>query len=103
MSLGRIEKRLTAAAVAAASFAAVLGGGPQEAKAAPPESPAVTAIGKGMVGGGLLGAEIVCITIGAFGVNKAWPYLVFGTVGAAGGVVGGYFVEKASVAEPSLY
>src|SRR5689334_17997200 len=103
MSLARIEKRLTAAAVSAATFAAVLAGGPNEAKAAPPAPPAVTAIGKGMVGGGLLGAEVVCITIGAIGVNRAWPYLVFGTVGAAGGVVGGFFVEKASVAEPSLY
>jgi hypothetical protein len=102
MSLGRIEKRLTAAAVAAASFAAVLAGSPTQANAAGP----VTPTGKGMVGGGLLGAEVVCITIGAIGVNRGWPYFVFGAVGAAGGVVGGFFVEKATAtgpAEPALY
>src|SRR5262245_19270602 len=102
MSLGRIEKRLTAAAVAAASFAAILAGSPTSTQAAGP----VTPTGKGMVGGGLLGAEVVCITIGAIGVKPVWPYLVFGAVGAAGGVVGGFFVEKATAAgpaEPALY
>jgi len=102
MSLGRIEKRLTAAAVAAASFAAVLAGSPTEARADGP----VTPTGKGMVGGGLLGAEVVCITMGAIGVEKGWPYFVFGAVGAAGGVVGGYFVEQATAtgpAEPALF
>jgi hypothetical protein len=102
MSLGRIAKKLTAAAVAVASFTAVLAGNPTQARADGP----VTPTGKGMVGGGLLGAEIVCITIGAIGVKQAWPYLVFGAVGAAGGVVGGFFVEKATAtgpAEPALY
>lgn len=98
MSLGQIEKRLTAAA-AAATFAVVLAGNPQEARAEGP----VTPTGKGVVGGGLLGAEAVCITMGAIGVERAWPYLVFGGVGAVGGAIGGYFVEQTGVAEPSLY
>jgi hypothetical protein len=99
MSLGPFEKRLTASLVVAATFAVTLTGSPDEARAEGP----VTATGKGMVGGGLLGAEVVCITFGAIGIQRAWPYLVFGGVGAVGGVIGGYFVEKAAVAEPSLY
>lgn len=99
MSLGRIEKRLAAAAVTAATFAAVFAGSPIEARADGP----VTPTGKGMVGGGLLGAEVVCITMGAVGVQKGWPYFVFGALGAAGGVVGGFFVEKTAIAEPSVY
>jgi len=99
MSLGRIEKRFTAAAVAAATFAAAFAGSPNEARADGP----VTATAKGAVGGGLLGAEVVCITMGAIGVNRGWPYFVFGGLGAVGGAIGGYFVEQASVPEPSLY
>jgi hypothetical protein len=99
MSLGSIQKRLTAAAFAAATFAAAFVGSPGEARADGP----VTATGKGIVGGGLLGAEVVCITMGAVGVEKGWPYFVFGGLGAVGGSIGGFFVEKASVAEPSLF
>lgn len=104
MSLGQIEKRLTAAAVAAATFAVALAGSPTEASAQEANtSGAVTATGKGIVGGGLLGAEVVCITMGAVGVSRGWPYFVFGGVGAVGGAIGGYFVEQTGSAEPSLY
>lgn len=104
MSLGQIQKRLTAVAVAAATFAVALAGSPTEARAQEaPETGAVTATGKGIVGGGLLGAEVVCITMGAVGVSRGWPYFVFGGVGAVGGAIGGYFVEQSGTAEPSLY
>jgi hypothetical protein len=104
MSLGPIEKRLTAVAVAAATFAVALAGSPGAACAQEAPGPnVVTATGKGIVGGGLLGAEVVCITMGAVGVSRGWPYFVFGGVGAVGGAIGGYFVEQAAVAEPSLY
>lgn len=63
----------------------------------------VTPTGKGIAGGILLGAELVIITEALIGVDDWWPYLVFGVVGGAGGGVGGYFVETAEVAEPSLY
>jgi hypothetical protein len=56
----------------------------------------VTPTGKGIVGGALLGGEVVTITIGAIGVNKGWPYFVFGGLGMVGGGVGGFFVEKAT-------
>jgi hypothetical protein len=55
------------------------------------------------VGGALLGGEVVCITMGAIGVERGWPYFVFGGLGAVGGGIGGFFVEKASSPEPSLY
>jgi hypothetical protein len=64
----------------------------------------VTAKGKGIAGGILLGAEIVMIPVGAAGVDKWYAYLIGGLLGGAAGGVGGYFVEtKATVAEPSLY
>jgi hypothetical protein len=99
MPLGRHEKKLGAVAVAAVAFAMALAGSPSEARADGP----VTATGKGTVGGALLGGEVVCITMGAIGVERGWPYFVFGGLGAVGGGIGGFFVEKASAPEPSLY
>ncbi len=97
MSLRRIQKSLAAAAV----FTIALSGSPRRAHAEGP----VTVTGKGIVGTALLGGEAVCITMAAIGVQKGWPYLVFGGVGAVGGGIGGYFIEQASTptAEPSLY
>lgn len=50
----------------------------------------------GITGGIIVGAEAVIAVEAAVGVNKLWPYLVFPAVGAAGGGVGGYFLQKAS-------
>ena len=50
--------------------------------------------GKGVVGGALLGAEVVMVTEAAFKVKPAWAYIVGGVAGAAGGGVGGYFLEQ---------
>jgi hypothetical protein len=63
----------------------------------------VSPTGKGITGGALLGGEAVMLTEAAVGVKPGWAYLVGGVAGAAGGGVGGYFVEKASSAKPSLY
>jgi hypothetical protein len=52
--------------------------------------------GKGIVGGALLGAELVTATEAAFHVRPAWAYIVGGVAGGAGGGVGGYFLEKDS-------
>jgi hypothetical protein len=49
--------------------------------------------GKGIVGGALLGAELVMVTQAAFKVKPAWAYVVGGVAGGAAGGVGGYFVE----------
>jgi hypothetical protein len=114
MSLGRLDARtrlfLHLGAAAAAFTITVASAG--TASAAGPVSPT----GKGIVGGALLGGEVVTITMGAIGVERGWPYFVFGGVGMIGGGVGGFFVEKATkgvvaangtsapgTAEPALY
>ena len=92
-------KLLPPVVLAAASFTTALVMSPGDARAEGP----VTATGKGIAGGALLGGEVVCITMGAAGVQRAWPYLVFCPLGAVAGGIGGYFVEKTPTAEPSLY
>ena len=54
----------------------------------------VAPTGKGIVGGGLLGAEVVTITEALVGVRSGWAYLLGGVLGAGAGAVGGYFVEQ---------
>ncbi|MFT3774765.1 MAG: hypothetical protein QM820_56165 [Minicystis sp.] len=76
---------------AAAAFATTLASAGDAAAAGP-----VTPTGKGIVGGALLGGEVVTITMGAAGVSRGWPYFVFGGLAAVGGGVGGFFVEKAT-------
>jgi len=56
----------------------------------------VSPTGKGIVGGGLLGAEVVTMVEAIAGVRSGWAYAVGGIVGAGGGAVGGYFVEQGS-------
>jgi len=111
MSLGRLDKRTAVILAAGAAFAATLAAA-GDASAAGPVSPTA----KGIVGGALLGGEVVTITMGAAGVSRGWPYFVFGGLGAVGGGVGGYFVEKVTkgttdasgnvtgrTSEPALY
>jgi hypothetical protein len=50
--------------------------------------------GKGVVGGALLGAELVLVTEAAFKVKPTWAYIVGGLAGGAAGGVGGYFIER---------
>jgi hypothetical protein len=99
MRFGRMNQTVAAAALAASFGVATLLGGAGEARAEGP----VSGTGKGIVGGALLGGEVVTITLAAIGVESAWPYLVFGGVGAIGGGIGGYFVESAAPAEAPLY
>ena len=64
----------------------------------------ITATGKGIVGGTLLGAEVVTLTEAAIGVEPAWAYAVGGLGGGALGGVGGYFLEQSdSTGRPSMY
>ncbi|WP_437479555.1 hypothetical protein WME75_33820 [Sorangium sp. So ce1014] len=96
--------RKAAHCLAGASVAAaVLAGAPGRASAQE-TSDRVSVDGKGIVGGALLGGEVVMLTMGAIGVERAWPYLVFGGLGAVGGGVAGYFIEASEPpAEVPLY
>jgi hypothetical protein len=74
------------------------------AQAAEEETGAVSGTAKGIVGGAFLGAEIVMMPMGIAGLKPWWPYVVFGSVGAVGGAVGGWAVEQAEPpAEAPLY
>jgi hypothetical protein len=55
----------------------------------------ISPTGKGIVGGGLLGAEVITIVEGVAGVRPGWAYWVGAIVGAGGGAVGGWAVEQA--------
>lgn len=54
----------------------------------------VSSTGKGIVGGALMGAELVMVSEAALGVKPTWAYVVGGLAGGAAGGVGGYFVEQ---------
>ncbi len=81
----------TATSRSAIIAAAVLLG--TTALATPAQADDVSSTGKGIAGGALLGAEAVTIVEGLADVRPAWAYVVGGIAGAAGGAVGGYFVE----------
>jgi hypothetical protein len=112
MSLARLKNRASAPLAAGAVFTAILASSGEAAATGGP----VQTWGKGTAGGALLGAEVVVIPMGAAGLNKGWPYFVFGGLGMVGGAIGGYFVDKhfavdttnpamptGGPAEPSLY
>ncbi|MGA3120216.1 MAG: hypothetical protein ABSF69_05545 [Polyangiaceae bacterium] len=93
MALHRTTYRPAAIATAALFGVAAMTTPLREARA---ESPNVSPDGKGVVGGGLLGAEVVTITEALAGARPGWAYALGGGLGAAGGATGGYFIEKAS-------
>jgi hypothetical protein len=91
------KARLSSLTAAAAFVGTALASTPASAEA-------VSATGKGVTGGVLLGAEFAMIPQALLGVDKWWAYALGGGLGAAAGGVGGYFVEtQVTTAEPSLY
>jgi len=64
---------------------------PRAAKAEPVES-----TGRGIVGGALLGGELVVFGEAIFGVRSTLAYVIGGVAGAGAGGVGGYFLENSS-------
>lgn len=54
----------------------------------------VSPTGKGIVGGALLGGEVVVFAEALFGVRSTTAYLVGAGGGAVAGGIGGYFVEQ---------
>jgi len=81
---------LSVASTAALSFA------PNHAEAQAAASSAsreeVEASPKGMIGLGLVGAEIGLVLPAAFGLTDLWAMIAFPIVGAAGGAAAGYFL-----------
>jgi hypothetical protein len=50
---------------------------------------------KATIGGAFLGAEVVAIPMAIAGVKAGWAYAVFPALGAVGGGIGGFFMDKA--------
>jgi hypothetical protein len=63
----------------------------------------VPATGKGIVGGALLGGEVVMLGEAAFRANSGWAYLIGGVVGAGGGGALGYLAEQNADSKVSVY
>lgn len=57
---------------------------------------------KGMVGLGLIGAELGFVLPAVAGLHETWAFIVFPIVGAAGGAVGGYFIFDSGGGSPEL-
>ncbi len=58
--------------------------------------------GKGVIGGALLGAELVLVVEAAFDVQSPWAYIGGGVAGGVAGGVGGYFIERDSSARAPM-
>ena len=71
--------------------------------AAPSRAEEVPATGKGIVGGALLGGEVVMLVEAALGVKSGWVYILSGVVGAAGGGFAGSIIEKEADPKVSVY
>jgi len=67
------------------------------------EEPGISATGKGITGGALLGGELVMAVEAAIGVQDTWAYVGGGLGGAVAGGVGGYFIEQGDSPKPSFY
>jgi hypothetical protein len=72
-------------------------------RAAPSLAEEVPATGKGIVGGALLGGEVVMLLEAAFGVKSGWVYVLSGVLGAGAGGFGGSVLEKEADAKVSVY
>jgi hypothetical protein len=90
-------KRVSTSIVAAGAAFALL------AQAAPARADDVSPTGKGVVGGGLLGAEVVMVVEAAAGMKSGWGYLIGGAVGAGGGAFAGLQAQKNADPKISMY
>ncbi len=59
--------------------------------------------GKGLVGGALLGGEVVMLTEAAIKVKPAWAYYIGGGVGIIGGGIGGHYLESHLSSQEAMY
>jgi hypothetical protein len=97
---------LLASALALAGAAGTPARAAAQCDPASPTCSLVTPDGKGIVGLGLIGAElgfvIPALVQNAMGTDEWWPYLVFPALGAVGGAVGGYFLEQETQGSPEV-
>ena len=75
---------------------------PAHAQATPAPTNPVTADFKGMIGLGLIGAELGFAIPAVAGARDAWVYIVFPIAGAGGGAAAGYFLLEKGAGEPEL-
>lgn len=61
-----------------------------------PAAAQVSATGKGIAGGALIGGEIGFLTLAAANAKSSWLYYTIPPLLAIGGGVGGYFIEQAT-------
>ena len=90
-------QRVSTSIVAAGAALALL------TQAAPSRADEVPATGKGIVGGGLLGGEVVMVVEAAAGLKSGWAYFIGGVLGATGGAIAGWQIEKNADSKVSLY
>jgi hypothetical protein len=57
---------------------------------------------KGAIGLGLIGAELGFVIPAVAGLRAAWGYVLFPTLGAAGGALAGYYALERGEGEPEL-
>jgi hypothetical protein len=67
-----------------------------------PAAAQVSATGKGIAGGALLGGEIGFMTLAAAGAQQSWMYYTIPPALAIGGGIGGYFIEQSTKDSPSI-
>jgi hypothetical protein len=90
------QRQYRRSAAVAAALAGLTLGTVMTAHAPDARADEVSPSGKGIVGGALLGGEVVTIVEAIAGVRSTAAYLVGGGLGAVGGGVGGYFIEQGS-------
>ncbi|HSC89837.1 MAG TPA: hypothetical protein VLC09_21320 [Polyangiaceae bacterium] len=90
---GRRESGRLGGGLLATCLAVVLTFAPAQASAVGNEE--TNAIGKGIVGGALVGGELVMAVEALVGVKPWWGYAIGGGVGAIGGGIGGFFLADA--------
>jgi hypothetical protein len=72
-------------------------------QAAPSFAEEIAASPKGIVGGALLGGEVVMLVEAAIGVKSGWVYILSGVVGAGAGGFAGSLIEKEVDPKVSVY
>lgn len=98
--LSRIHVGCLVAALALSLCAAPQAALAQDSEAE--EDKTIPADFKGMIGLGLIGAELGFVIPAVSGLHETWAFIVFPVVGAAGGAAAGYFLLEKGEGEPEI-